>query len=763
MRIYILFFIILFQASALIAQNAIQISGKIQEAQSKHAVPYATILINDRVVYAGEDGTFKAQIPEATQYRVVVEQIGFEPLIQILDQLPAESLAFSMHPRPVWVSEILVAGQRSPGFAQSTLLNDDAKLSSQPRDVGDLLNDMPGFAMIKRGGYALDPVFRSFKYEQLNVVYDGGVELTHACPNRMDPATTHVNPEEIRKIELIRGPFSVRYGPSMGATINIVTETPFQESADGFGGSLEGGYEFNGNGKSTRLTLNHQKGNYRFFAGGGLKDYGNYSNGDGKEIPASFKTYDYTLKGGLQAAPDHQIQLTWRQGFVRDVLHAGLMMDTDYDNTSMAVADYQWRPMGATVHEVTAKFYGSYVDHRMSNRLRPNFKSTESVSDVAATTFGGRVEATLLAGARHWWFAGADMRYMGRTGSRDRLQKVNLMTGEPLAKPLAFVDTIWPDASISQTGLFLESRRLLGSRWTLLTGVRTDFVFANAREAEADFDKLYANDLKNDTEINFSATASLAFQPTEQWNLQLALGRGVRTANMIERYINHFNVGRDPYEYVGNPKLKPEANNQIEWSVQREGELFEFGFQVFYSYLQDYITARVDSTLKRKFMPTQNPKVSRRFVNLDKAEQMGFEFHAGIQLLRGLNLSGNVAYTYAQNLDWNEPLPEVAPLEATLTLHYERKIWWAELRGRLVSEQTRVSQIFGEPATPGFETLDFRAGVEPLPGLTLGLGVLNLFDATYWEHLNRAYVNMPEQGILYEPGRNATVMLKYAF
>ncbi|MBK8653068.1 MAG: hypothetical protein IPN20_03975 [Haliscomenobacter sp.] len=39
--------------------------------------------------------------------------------------------------------------------------------------------------------------------------------------------------------------------------------------------------------------------------------------------------------------------------------------------------------------------------------------------------------------------------------------------------------------------------------------------------------------------------------------------------------------------------------------------------------------------------------------------------------------------------------------------------------------------------------------MEPLPGLRLG--VLNLFDATYWEHLNRAYVNMPEQGISTNP------------
>ncbi|MBK8653067.1 MAG: hypothetical protein IPN20_03970 [Haliscomenobacter sp.] len=87
------------------------------------------------------------------------------------------------------------------------------------------------------------------------------------------------------------------------------------------------------------------------------------------------------------------------------------------------------------------------------------------------------------------------------------------------------MDTIWPDASILNRPL--PRKPPAGNHWTPLSGVRTDFVFSNALEAEADFDKLYANDLKNDTEINLSASASLAFQPAEQWNLQLALGRGV--------------------------------------------------------------------------------------------------------------------------------------------------------------------------------------------------------------------------------------------
>jgi hypothetical protein len=41
----------------------------------------------------------------------------------------------------------------------------------------------------------------------LNIQFDGGTKAMHACPNRMDPITTHVIPEEIEKIEIIKGPY----------------------------------------------------------------------------------------------------------------------------------------------------------------------------------------------------------------------------------------------------------------------------------------------------------------------------------------------------------------------------------------------------------------------------------------------------------------------------------------------------------------------------------------------------------------------------
>ena len=86
----------------------------------------------------------------------------------------------------------------------------------------------------------------NFKYEQLNVQYDGGMKVLNACPNRMDPITTHVIPEEIEKIEIVKGPFTVRFGQNFGGIINLVSKKPSSDNL-GFHGSVEGGFETNGN------------------------------------------------------------------------------------------------------------------------------------------------------------------------------------------------------------------------------------------------------------------------------------------------------------------------------------------------------------------------------------------------------------------------------------------------------------------------------------------------------------------------------------
>ena len=100
----------------------------------------------------------------------------------------------------VQLDEIIVVGNAKTDPIHTTeYYNNDEKVV-QPKNVADLFNDINGFSVIKRGNYAIDPTFRASQYEQLNIQYDGGTKAMHACPNRMDPITTHIIPEELEKI-----------------------------------------------------------------------------------------------------------------------------------------------------------------------------------------------------------------------------------------------------------------------------------------------------------------------------------------------------------------------------------------------------------------------------------------------------------------------------------------------------------------------------------------------------------------------------------
>lgn len=739
--------------------QTILVKGQITDQQETSGVAFALVKINNHYTYTDESGFFSIEVPQTDLVRLEASQLGYESQTLEIGE-NQDNIRLALVPRIYSLEELLIEGQSAHSQPQSDIFIDPPKAITQPRDVGDLFNDLPGFSLIKRGGFALDPVYRSFKFEQLNVIYDGGMQTTYACPGRMDPTTTHINPQDVEKIELIRGPFSVRYGPTMGAIINVVTHPLGQQEHTRIGGTVETGYESNGGSKVAKMSLAGGRDRFDFALHAGLKDYGNYLSGDGTEVPSSFRSYDYTFKAGYRPAENHQIQLNWRQAFNRDVLHAGLPMDTDTDDSDFLSIDYQWKNLGGTINGLTVKAYSTQVDHLMINTRRPNFGMVEATAAVRAETYGGKAELSMQPSKKTWLYAGVDYRLIGREGDRVRLMKRNMMTGEELSEPRRMVDAIWQDAQIQSAGLFLENKYFFHPQWTWVLGARLDRVEGQIGSPAADFTALYDN-LEADVQWNVSPTTSISYYADSDWKLQLALGRGVRSPNMIERYINHFTVGQDLYEYVGNPHLRPEINNQLEISWQKQSDQLHLNWNVFYSDLRDYITAEVDTDLPRKFMGSLAN--ARRFVNIDRAIQMGTEFSAQWKFHSFWKLSSSLAYTHAENKDWDEPLAEIAPLQAQLGLQYERTMWWASTQATLVDQQDRVSQRFNENTTPGYAVVDLRAGIEPMEGLSVGVAVLNLLDKQYRAHLNRAYRNASVPGIVFDPGRNVTFFAKYQF
>lgn len=742
-----------------------QTEGRLVDIHTGIPVSNATLKVVGRneVATTNYEGRFKLDLYRNDQ--VEVSHISYKPLL--LDVIEDHAVIF-MEPRTFTIAEVIVQGDPRFDPAQTMVKSDYSEKIVQPKNVGELFNDLNGFSLIKRGNYALDPSFRASQYEQLNVQFDGGTKAMQACPNRMDPITTLVNPEEVTRIEIIKGPFSVRYGNTFGGIVNMVT-TPGLDNGRLLSGSFSSGFETNGNSFVNILNLNSDLDRLDLSATFSHRDYGNYEAGNGVEIPSSFRSLGYNLKAAYEISEKHRIKTAFRQNFGRDVLHAGLMMDTAEDDSSIASLDYEWSASGKFYRGLTAKAYYSFVDHIMDNYARPSAESVQAISTVEAATYGGKLETKWQFGKKWRLFAGADLYNVARDGSRQRLIKKD-MKGNPLDPPKRMIDKVWQDSYINNFGSFTEAKYFATSRDIFNMGIRLDHIKAEILDPSDSFKQLYP-EYSDSSEDLISATISYKRIVSPGYSLEVSVGRGTRPANMEERFISHLNIGKDPYEYVGNPYLDAEVNNQFEIGF-KGAEVFSkglyrfaFGGNVFYSDYENYIVGVVDESLDRKFMPMQQPVHPKVFRNLKNAFKTGFELFADLQIAQKWNLVSELSYVYTENRDFGESLPLTPPLVTRLRAEYDAEVFWGGISYNITSKQSKIARSFGEQETRGYEVMDLKAGLHVSKKLDLGIGVLNVFDEYYNNHLSFSFSNQEnfQRSPIPEPGRNFTFFLNYEF
>ena len=146
----------------------------------------------------------------------------------------------------------------------------------------------------------------------------------------------------------------------------------------------------------------------------------------------------------------------------------------------------------------------------------------------------------------------------------------------------------------------------------------------------------------------------------------------------------------------------------------------------------------------------------RRFTNIKDALKTGFELSWTQKLPFEAEQRLSAAYTYGQDLERNEPLPEIAPLDLRYAIYgkYLKDRIRPEISFRYVLEQDRVSDEFGETVTPSFTTLSASVSYQMTKYLTLTARADNIFNEVYYEHLNRS--TQGQQLRIFAPGRNVS-------
>ena len=619
-------------------------------------------------------------------------------------------------------------------------------------DATAILNQAPAFNSIRKSGnYGFDPVFRGFKYDQLNVVLNGAQSATAACPNRMDPPTSQMAPNMIDRIEIFKGPYALRYGTGLGATINFVPAKLRFTSEPGLYGRASSGYESNGNIVRGETQVGFSGARYDVSLFGAWSQGDDYSAGNGETVQADFVRGSFGANLGLKLSENQQIRVSTLYNRARDADFPGLPMDLRKDDTWMLNARHDIQINQANLQSWNTTLFASFVDHLMDNLLKPLEPRMLNAETVASTyNYGGRTEGVWQFG-KGKLFGGADVRVEGADGTRVR----EFLMG-PNAGNIA-EDNAWQQAQISKTGFFGEYHWPTSSLDFVLSG-RFELNQADINDPGGEFTRVYTETQISQVNPSVSVGASKAFG--QQIEAGLWLGRAQRSGGLTERFINYFPVGQDPFEMLGNPQLNPEVNHQVDVTFEWTTERTAIDIDVYASYLQDYISSLIDTTLSPR-LPA-SPGV-RQFINIDRAFKTGFEVSWTQQLLAGLQHRLGIAYTYGQDLERDEPLPEIAPLDFRYVLsgsYLEDKLR-PEVTFRYVQEQARVSPEFGETVTPSFALVDISLRYAITDQWNISAGVNNLLNENYYEHLNRSVRGSNDP--IFAPGRNLFTHLAFTF
>lgn len=621
-------------------------------------------------------------------------------------------------------------------------------------DGGAVLTKTPVISSIRKSGsYGFDPVLRGFKYDQLNVVINGAQTSIAACPNRMDPPTSQMAPNMMERIEILKGPHALRYGNGLGGTINFVPSSPeFSNRLNSYG-RFSAGNEFNGTIFRSEGMIGFRNQVYDLSLFAAWSQGNDYSDGTGNNVEADFLRGSFGSTLGIKLTSNQKLTLSATRNVARDADFAALPMDLRDDDTWLVNAHHNISFSDRLIDSWETTLFGTFVDHLMDNRLKeldPRMLNAETSAETR--TYGGRTEARFKAS--NWvLYTGSDLRIEQADGTRIR----NFIAG-PMAGKTVY-DNVWQDAQIQKAGIFGEYHLFTADntmKWVM--SARLELNRSSLNDPAPEF-----TNLNTDTKsTRFNPAISLGGIKNFMNNVSLGLwlGRTERSGSLTERYINFFPVGVDPYEMVGNPDLDPEINNQVDLTLEYRSVYTRVNFDLFASYLQDYISGKINLHIDPR-MP-MSPGV-REFVNIDNAFKTGFEIGWNQMLWAGLQHQLNAAFTYGEDLDLDEPLPEISPFDLRYNLRGNF------LNGRLVpaitlrhvTRQDRISDEFGEAETPAFTLIDLSIDYDISSQVSLSAGVNNLLNEYYYEHLNRAVRG--DSTPIFERGRNVYISLNLDF
>lgn len=560
--------------------------------------------------------------------------------------LPGAAIAEeAAQPAPTRVSEIVITATRTErelfDVPSSMSVVTSQQMSRSPqRTIAEQLRDIPGLQVSDGGvgGGAKRISIRGEGASRVLVLIDG---MKISEQKSMDGSMLLIGPENIERIEVIKGASSVLYGSeAIGGVINIITKK-------GGDKPIQGTFVTTYDGSNSSLTPYASL--YGAYQGFGYRFSGDYTDAENKR--AASGRLDGTSY--MQRNYSGYLDYSWAHG------KAGFGYDHFWSNNNVP-------PATATEGRNTVvvspdlplwqrdRFYTFIEQGNISEFLqkikltaftqktKKDFANTIDVLNVRMGPFmydvetrmftvneqrsyGGTLQSDWTFGESHYVVAGIDYLQDTLKSSEDRaVYRIRQTTGARM--PAADNGSYHSEAYQKTLALFLQDEWQFHEDWTATLGLRSTWVWSALDKTN---DRSLATSRDSDSKV--VGHAALVYSGFEDWRLRANYSQGYRYPSLHHLYMGTVHGSADiTYPNAG---LKPETSHSFEVGARYDANNFKADLSTYYTKAKDYIYRG------------RGEKNRYEFRNSNKAETFGTELELAYTFA-SLNLTPYMSGAY---------------------------------------------------------------------------------------------------------------------
>ena len=710
-----------------------EVHGVVVDAQSGEGVLLASVRVVGQSLGTAADvnGHFMLAL-SGGDYTLEFTAVGYQR--QRIDiTLPVEhqkQLRVNLKPEVILYDEVVVSGTGSA-------VNDLAASPHRMNATEDLLDRVPGADFIQRANFAWEPVVRGMSGGQVGLVIDG-MKIVGACVDKMDPTSAYVEVENLEKLELSKGGFDLTQASQIGGTVNFVTQKPRFDKPLHM--DAEFGYESAAALRRGRIAGGFSRGKTSFRGSYSYKIADDFTpGGDAQVFNSGYQKNNFKIDVTQLLGRTHDVTASVLVDNAWDVGYPVLLMDATLAQANIFSMTHSWKPVDSSVKSIETRLYYNTVDHWMDDFERdvmervvmrgmnmPMYGYTRTAGAISTLDLAIGVRNLRVTLDTYQTESFGDMWMFSLFESIPDMYLLNL-----------------GDVLVQHGALSLDYSTPVTKRLNARFNARLDYSPRDVKKEEAiailqgrwgeeDLSKVYTLG---------SASATFEYSLSAATRMRLALAQVGRLPTHVENYGHYVYNYVDGFFYSGNPNIKPEQSSQIDIGVEHWTTHFAVRANVYTNYIQNYIVGLNDDGLVGG---TETLRF-RVYDNAGAALLLGAELSAVWGVTQNIEMAGTWAYTWGENLEYDEPMYLIPPMSGLLSVRYNQERWWGEVETRMAMPQNRVARIAAEEdGTDGYLIMNLRGSVDLLKHTELKAGVDNVFDTYYNEHLSIG--NLPSLG-----------------